>query len=135
MWCTEDQPLSLLAFNYSSSDGSLAVSVGSRGEEEGATAVTEEMMISISSYLIITGVYNVVDVALSLAIWSAASVGTPIEPRGRDVALRGLFMAKIVLMSEYLQLCVSASSSTLTRIIETIQHCLPSDPECCSFPL
>lgn len=108
-WChTGDQPLKLLLFNYSSSDESVAVSVGADEEEEHATTVTGEMMISISSYLIITAVYNVVDVTLSLAVWSAASVGTPIEPRGRDVALRSLFFVKIVLMN-LLLCCILAS--------------------------
>ena len=108
-WCTVDQPLNLV-FNYSisSSDGSVAVSVGEDEDEGHATTITREIIISISSYLIITAVYNVVDVTLSLAVWSAASVGTPIEPRGRDGALRSLFFVKIVVMN-FLLCCILAS--------------------------
>lgn len=59
----------------------------------------KSMMIPFSIYLIISLIYTIIDMALSFAIWSAASVGTPTEPRGRNQALKSLIFVKIVCMN------------------------------------
>lgn len=89
-WCVDDdEPLkAVFAIGNSSAIGYW----------EGAPP--GEIIVSpFAFYLYISVVYTILDIALSLAIWSAASVGTPTQPRGRDVALRSLIWIKITFMN------------------------------------
>lgn len=64
-----------------------------------ATRHGKKMIIPFSFYLIISILYTFLDMSLSLAIWSAASVGTPTEPRGRDQVIRTLIWFKMIAMN------------------------------------
>lgn len=75
------------------------------GQTHGAP---RDMVIPFTFYLIVSVIYTVVDVVLSLGIWSAASVGTPTEPRGRDQALRTIIWIKLIFMN-FLLIIVLAS--------------------------
>jgi len=68
----------------------------------------KDMVIPFTFYLIVSVIYTVVDIALSLGIWSAAGVGTPTEPRGRDQALRTIIWLKLIFMN-FLLIIVLAS--------------------------
>ena len=57
------------------------------------------MIIPFSLFLIVSLLYNVLDVVLSLAIWNAAATGTPVEPRGREKALVSMFWVKMIFMN------------------------------------
>ena len=57
------------------------------------------LIISFTYFIIASVLYSIIDIALSMATWSAASVGTPTEPRGRDKALRSVIWIKIVFMN------------------------------------
>ena len=61
--------------------------------------ISETLVDELTLFLGISVVYTLLDFVLSLALWSAASVGTPTEPRGRDGALRGLIWSKITFMN------------------------------------
>ncbi|KAL7542003.1 hypothetical protein ACHAXR_011417, partial [Thalassiosira sp. AJA248-18] len=98
-WCAdiEADPLQVIAIQ-SYSNGTW---IEYQGDLSGGdlNKVSKNMIISFSTFIIVSLLYGVLDIALSTAIWSAASVGTPTEPRGRDKALRSLIWIKIVFMN------------------------------------
>ncbi len=57
------------------------------------------MVIPFSLYLTVSLLYNILDIVLSLAIWNAAAIGTPVEPRGRDRALVSMVWAKMTVLN------------------------------------
>jgi len=67
--------------------------------QENAMKFTTSMLVPFALFLIVSLIYTFLDMGLSLAIWSAASVGTPTEPKGRDKALRSLILIKVVFMN------------------------------------
>jgi hypothetical protein len=73
----------------------------------------KQMVIPFSLYLIISLLYNALDIILSLAIWNAAAIGTPVEPRGREKALVSMVWIKITFMN-LLLLAVLGSGIFLT---------------------
>jgi hypothetical protein len=82
--------------------------------DEDITGVVLESSIDtswITFFLFISAAYTVLDIILSLATWSAASVGTPTEPRGRDASLRWLIWTRVVFMN--LLLAVALTSGIL----------------------
>lgn len=58
------------------------------------------------AYVVTSFSYMIMDLALLVAIWKAASVGTPTQPRGREKFLRPLLRFKIVVMTIFLAGCV-----------------------------
>ncbi len=72
------------------------------------------MVIPFSLYLIVSLLYNILDIVLSLAIWNAAAMGTPVEPRGREKALVSMLWIKITFMN-LLLLTVLSSGVYLTQ--------------------
>jgi len=68
-------------------------------QDSNLNEASKSIIVSFTFYLAISLIYNVLDIALSLAIWSATSVGTPTEPRGRDTALRSLIWVKFIFMN------------------------------------
>eukprot|EP01082_Thalassiosira_pseudonana_P012367 g11283.t1 g11283 contig5:520994-523971(-) len=66
------------------------------------------MFIPFSLYLVASLFYTFLDMALSLAMWSAASLGTPTDPRGRESILRYLLYAKIIFMNMLLLLLLGS---------------------------
>lgn len=59
----------------------------------------KEMIVPFTFFILISCFYNLIDIALSMAIWSAAVVGTPCEPRGRTKALHTVVWIKITFMN------------------------------------
>lgn len=53
----------------------------------------------LMSYMALSFLYSVVDLAVLVAIYSAASVGTPTNPMARGVFLRPLLRVKVVFMN------------------------------------
>jgi hypothetical protein len=53
------------------------------------------MVIPFSLYLTVSLLYNLLDIVLILAIWNAAAIGTPVEPRGREKALVSMQWIKL----------------------------------------
>ncbi len=82
-WCADD-----VQFHYAY-----------RSDQNTVATAPEDMVIPFSFYLTVTVIYTLLDIVLSLATWSAASVGTPTEPRGRDKVLRTLIWIKITFMN------------------------------------
>jgi hypothetical protein len=81
-------------------------------EEETSVALERSIDTSrITFFLFISALYTVLDIILSLATWSAASVGTPTEPRGRDASLRWLIWIRVGFMN--LLLAVALTSGIL----------------------
>lgn len=66
------------------------------------------MFIPFSLYLVASLLYTFLDMTLSLAMWSAASLGTPTDPRGRESILRYLLYAKIIFMNMLLLLLLGS---------------------------
>ena len=56
----------------------------------------------LEAYIFSSFVYSISDLALLAAIWSAASVGTPSNPRGRNLFLRPLLRFKVLGMNALL---------------------------------
>lgn len=101
-WCiTEADPLQIIAVqsisnNDTDSDSSNPIE---NGDSLSFSDDSKLMIIAFTYFLVISFLYNVIDIALSMAIWSAASVGTPTEPRGRDKALRSIIWLKVICMN------------------------------------
>mmetsp|Transcript_25683 Transcript_25683/g.55250 ORF Transcript_25683/g.55250 Transcript_25683/m.55250 type:complete len:661 (-) Transcript_25683:16-1998(-) len=92
-WCQDDlEPIDTINSLY----GNSSVSDEERNMSSGPY---NYMVIPLTFYLSVSVLYTVLDIALSLAIWSASSVGTPTEPRGRDKVLPPLIWTKTVFMN------------------------------------
>jgi len=72
------------------------------------------MVIPFSLYLTVSLLYNLLDIVLILAIWNAAAIGTPVEPRGREKALVSMQWIKLTFMN-LLLLTVLSSGVYLTH--------------------
>ena len=57
------------------------------------------MVIPFSLYLTVSLLYNILDMVLSLAMWNAAAIGTPVEPRGRERALVSMIWIKMTFLN------------------------------------
>ena len=58
-----------------------------------------DMMTPFLVYLVVSLIFTLSDIIISLAAWNAASVGTPCESTERDKALRPLFWIKMTFMN------------------------------------
>lgn len=92
-------------FIATSVDGNATVAVG---EKMSGVHAPKDMIIPFTFYLIVSVVYTVIDIALMMGAWSAASIGTPTEPRGRDKALRTIIWIKIIFMNILLITVISS---------------------------
>ena len=100
-WCVDVNPINLITTQVKFIDSAFANGTSHSLEDQDnyLNEASKNIIISFTFYLAISLIYNVLDIALSLAIWSATSVGTPTEPRGRDTALRSLIWVKFVIMN------------------------------------
>lgn len=73
-----------------------------------------QMVVPFSLYLTVSLLYNILDIILSLAVWNAAAIGTPVEPGKREPALVSMVWIKIAFMN-LLLLTVLSSGVYLTH--------------------
>src|SRR5210317_1255448 len=73
-----------------------------------------QMMVPFSLYLTVSLLYNILDIILSLAVWNAAAIGTPVEPGKREPTLVSMVWIKIAFMN-LLLLTVLSSGVYLTH--------------------
>ena len=73
-----------------------------------------QMVVPFSLYLTVSLLYNILDIILSLAVWNAAAIGTPVEPGKREPTLVSMVWIKIAFMN-LLLLTVLSSGIYLTH--------------------
>ena len=54
---------------------------------------------TISSFLILSILYTLLDLIVSMGIWSASNVGTPTDPKSRDDIMRSLIWIKVTFIN------------------------------------
>eukprot|EP00986_Skeletonema_menzelii_P010575 scaffold5186_cov152-Skeletonema_menzelii.AAC.2 len=112
-WCRSDQVDLWTLYVIPAADAAQHQQVGSSfGDEDALDDETKHqlrsMIIPFSLYLSVSLLYNILDIILSLAIWNAAAIGTPVEPRGRERSLASMVWIKIIVLN--LLLCTVLGS-------------------------
>jgi hypothetical protein len=66
------------------------------------------VILSVSTFLMLSIIYTFLDLIVSLSVWSAASVGTPTDPKGRDTIMTSLIWIKVAFIN-LLLMCTFAA--------------------------
>lgn len=66
---------------------------------------SETVILSVTIFLLLSILYTFLDLILSLSVWSACSVGTPTDPKGRDTIMTSLVWIKVAFIN-LLLMCV-----------------------------
>lgn len=93
-WCAQDPvPVNDIVLSFGTDDEPYQQKITDRNSN------FTEMMTPFLLYLVVSLIFTLSDIIISLAAWNAASVGTPCESTGRDKALRPLFWIKMTFMN------------------------------------
>ena len=66
------------------------------------------VILSVSTFLMLSIIYTFLDLIVSLSVWSAASVATPTDPKGRDTIMTSLIWIKVAFIN-LLLMCTFAA--------------------------
>lgn len=59
----------------------------------------EVVVLSLTSFLLLSILYTFLDVFVGMGIWSAAGIGTPTDPKKRDNIMRSLIWVKVTFIN------------------------------------
>ena len=105
-WCNDVvDPITAIYISTTNIDDTIVEGIGSEWRDNKGK---KAMVLPLTFYLIVSVIYNALDIALSMGIWSAASVGTPTHDNGRTKALRTIIWIKLLFMNCLLVLVLTS---------------------------